>query len=165
MSNTRKYHEIKEGQVNVLVQKMKESQSFLTVNYSSLGVKSVNYLRKEVKKSDGELRMVSNNVLRRALASFPESQQELDMKGQHFILLIKSDKIAPLKLLAELERKYEPLNVGSAFCENKFLTKEQKEYIHKWAEKDVAVAKLAFLMLHPVVSLIFVLKAIADKKN
>ncbi|ADX97952.1 50S ribosomal protein L10 [Mycoplasma suis] len=161
----RKFHKLKEDQVNQLVQKFKDSNSFLTLKYDSLGVKSSNWLRKEVGKKGGEVKMVSNNVLRRALKSFSNSEIDLESKGQHFVLLINSEKIELLKLLAELAKKYEPLQVGIVYCDKKFfLDKEQIAYLPAWGEKEVAIGKLAYLLTFPILSLIFVLKAIESKK-
>ncbi|AGX89092.1 50S ribosomal protein L10 [Mycoplasma parvum] len=162
----RKFHSLKETQVNELIQKFKDSNSFLTLKYSSLGVKSSNWLRKEVSKKGGEIKMVSNNVLRRALQNFSKTEMKCDdIKGQHFVLLINSEKIELLKFLAELVKKHEPLQLGVVYCDKKFfLDKDQKAYLLNWMEKEVVIAKLAYLLTYPILSLIFILKGIESKK-
>ncbi|CCE66709.1 50S ribosomal protein L10 [Candidatus Mycoplasma haematominutum] len=161
----RSSHTVKEQQVRVLVQKMRESASFATVKYSSLGAKSSEWLRREVKKYEGEVKMVSNNVLKRALAQFTEGAEVGEIAGQHFLLLIKSEQIAPLKLLAQLVKKYELLNFGAVYCNNKFLTEKQREYIPNWLDREAVLSKFAYLLNYPILSLIFNIKAIAAKSE
>ncbi|AFN65125.1 50S ribosomal protein L10 [Mycoplasma wenyonii str. Massachusetts] len=160
--SVRKYHSIKSEQVKELSQKLKSSNSFASLNYSTLGVKSSHWLRKEVKKFDGEIKFVSNNVLRRALSTVVDSP--IKLSGQNLVLIVNSEKIAPLKLFGELVRKYKLLKIGVVYCDKQLLTEEQKEYLPSWSEKEDAYAKLAYLLLSPILSLLFLLKSISEKQ-
>ncbi|RAO95041.1 50S ribosomal protein L10 [Mycoplasma wenyonii] len=157
----RKYHSIKAEQVSQLSKKLKESNSFVSLNYSALGVKSAHWLRKEVKKHGGEIKFVSNNVLRRALSTIIDSPIELS--GQNLVLIVNSEKIASLKLFGDLVKKYKLLKLGVVYCDNHLLTEKQKEYLPSWSEKEDAYAKLSYLLVTPILSLLFLLKRISEK--
>ncbi|AHC39986.1 50S ribosomal protein L10 [Mycoplasma ovis str. Michigan] len=158
----RKYHSIKSNQVEQLSQKLKSAYSFASLNYSELGAKSSRWLRMEVKKFDGEIKFISNNVLRRAFKNVFDTP--VNISGQNLILIVNSEKIAPLKLFGDLVNKYKLLKLGVVCCGNQLLNEEQKGYLASWTEKEDAYAKLVYLLMTPIISLIFLLKSISEKQ-
>ena len=101
--------EAKQGVIDEIVEKVKNSKSFIAFNYHGLSVADTNELRKILKKSGSEFKIYKNTLVNRALSS-----QKIDLSDKlngPKAFAFGSDEIAPIKALADFAKDHKTLTL------------------------------------------------------
>ena len=95
--------------VNEIVDKMKNSSSYVLFEYRGLTVAETDELRKKLRESDAEFKIYKNTLTKRALDTLKINIDE-HLNGPKAIAFGK-DAVAPVKTLAEFAKKHKALEI------------------------------------------------------
>jgi large subunit ribosomal protein L10 len=101
--------EAKQGIIDEISEKVKNSKSFIAFNYHGLSVADTNELRRILKKSGSEFKIYKNTLVNRALSS-----QKIDLSDKlngPKAFAFGSDEIAPIKALADFAKDHKSLTL------------------------------------------------------
>ncbi len=101
--------EAKQGVIDEISEKVKNSKSFIAFNYHGLSVADTNELRRTLKKSGSEFKVYKNTLVNRALSS-----QKIDLSDKlngPKAFAFGSDEIAPIKALADFAKDHKSLTL------------------------------------------------------
>lgn len=131
-------------EVENLVQKLKEAKSLVLTDYRGLSANQANELRSLIKKSGGELQVVKNTLLSRALVKvgFLAKPEELKLSGPTMALFSIKDEIAPVKVLVSFGKNLGVLGPKLGFLGEKFLPAEEIMRYATLPGKDYLQSKL-----------------------
>lgn len=101
--------EKKETIVNEIVDKMKNSSSYILFEYRGLTVAETNELRRKLRESDAEFKIYKNTLTKRALDTLKINIDE-HLNGPKAIAFGK-DAVAPVKTLADFAKKHKALEI------------------------------------------------------
>ncbi len=101
--------EEKKNVVNEIVDNIKNSESVLIFTYQGLTVSELSDLRRELKKSESEVKIYKNTLLKRAV---DELKINLDgfLEGPNAICFGK-DLLEPIKVLSKFVKEHENANI------------------------------------------------------
>ncbi len=101
--------EKKESVVNEIVDKMKNSSSYILFEYRGLTVTETNELRRKLKESDSEFKVYKNTLTKRALEKMNINIDE-HLNGPKAIAF-GADAVAPVKTLADFAKTHKALEI------------------------------------------------------
>ena len=95
--------------VDEIVEKMKDSSSYVLFEYRGLTVSETNELRRKLRESDSEFKIYKNTLTKRALDRLNINIDE-HLNGPKAIAFGK-DAFAPVKTLADFAKKHKALEI------------------------------------------------------
>ena len=99
----------KQGIIDEIASKVKDSKSFVAFNYHGLSVADTNELRRILKESNSEFKVYKNTLVNRALSS-----QKIDL-GNYLngpkAFAFGVDEIAPIKAIAEFAKNHKTVTL------------------------------------------------------
>ena len=101
--------ERKASVVNEIVDKMKNSSSYILFEYRGLTVAETNELRRKLRESDSELKIYKNTLTKRALDELKINLDE-HLNGPKAIAF-GTDAVAPVKTLADFAKIHKALEI------------------------------------------------------
>lgn len=101
--------EKKESVVNEIVDKMKNSSSYVLFEYRGLTVTETNELRRKLRECDSDLKVYKNTLTKRALDQLNINIDE-HLNGPKAIAFGK-DAVAPIKILADYAKTHKALEI------------------------------------------------------
>ena len=87
----------KQVEVNALAEKMKNTNSFVIVNYSGLTVEQVTKLRVELREAGCELKVIKNNITKRAAEAAGYSEIKEALLGPNAVAFSYEDSVSAAK--------------------------------------------------------------------
>lgn len=105
----KKILDMKQGIIDEISDKVKNSNSFVAFNYHGLSVADTNELRKILKESGSEFKVYKNTLVNRALSA---SNIDLsDKLNGPKAFAFGTDEIAPIKALADFAKTHKTLTL------------------------------------------------------
>ena len=167
--------EQKEILVKDLAEKLKASKAVVFSDYKGLEVKDMTALRRELRASGIELKVLKKTLINLA---FKEAGIEMDVKkleGQIAIAVSSGDEVAAAKIIAKAAKANENLKIAGGILGVKELSADEVNALAKLPSKEELLAKLVGTLNAPVSGfvnvlagnlrgLVQVLKAVADSK-
>ena len=95
----------KEEAVKNLAEDLKTSNLILLVDYRGITVEDATKLRKEVRETNAEYRVIKNNIIKRALNANGESGLDELLEGPTALITSKEDYLAPAKAIYNFTKK------------------------------------------------------------
>jgi large subunit ribosomal protein L10 len=148
----------KEQVVEELHEKLRDLQLAILANYSGLDVKKMTDLRNALRKTNTEIKVVKNTLLRIA-----SRETELGVLDTHFkgplalILNHGKDVVEPAKVLIEFAKKNAELEIKAGVLNGQLLNKNQVTALAELPSREVLLAKLLSLLVGIQTSLVNVL--------
>ncbi|MDF1757863.1 MAG: 50S ribosomal protein L10 [Legionellaceae bacterium] len=124
--------------------------SAVVANYRGLTVNQMTQLRSEARKAKVYLRVVPNNLTRRAF-----KETDFDCLSDHLVgpLVVALSTEAPsdaARLLKDFSKTFEKLEVKALSLGGKVYDVNQLDYVASLPTRDEALSKLLFVMKAPV---------------
>lgn len=162
--------------VENLSAKIKDAKSVALVDYRGLTVAQITQLREKVKEAGGELQVVKNTLLLRALSENNYTPEKEKLQGQTLALFANSDEIAPLKALAAFAKLISLLPFKIGFMAGKILSADElTKYATLPAKIELQAKLVGLLASQPqrlvyslnwnLQKLVLVLNAVKNKKQ
>ncbi len=164
--------------IDELAEKFKKASSFYLTDFTGINVKKMETLRKKIRNSKSEFRVVKNTLAKIALeqAGYDKDIQKY-FEGPTGVAFGFDDAVAPAKVLAEFikEKDNEKLIVKVCLIEKQKFDGVQIEAISKMPSKKDLLAQMAallnspmqnvvMLLNSPLQNLVGVLESLKDKK-
>ena len=175
MALTRKQ---KEEILTVVKEKLKDQKSIVFTDFAGLSVTKMSELKKELRESGAEYKVIKKNILAKAIEESDISG--LDMKsfdGSTGVAFSYDDEVAPAKVISKFIKGGEvgQFKITGGVLENKSMTKEEIIALAKLPSKEQLLANLLAQMNAPVSgfvnvlagnikNLVYALNAIKEKK-
>jgi large subunit ribosomal protein L10 len=150
----------KEQVVADLHEKLKEFKLAVLATYSGLDVARLTLLRNSLRKSDAEVKVVKNTLLRLASEGTDLSVVQNQLKGPLALILTNKDVVEPTKVLVEFARKNAQLEFKAGVLDGKTLTREQLDILALLPSREILLGKLLSVMVGVQGGLVNVLSAV-----
>ena len=152
----------KEKFVAALHDRLEKARGTFLVEYKGLDVKSMNRLRKELKKVDAEFQVVKNRLLK--LAS-EETDTELikdQMQGPSAIAVTYEDMVGTAKVLVDFAEEFKKLRINKGQISGKVVDIDAIKRLSKLPGKDVLLAQTLSAMQAVPASFVRVLNGVVS---
>jgi large subunit ribosomal protein L10 len=149
--------------VEELTGRLANAKLAVVSDYRGLTVPVISQLRREVKKSNAELRVAKNTLLRLAIKGTPFEPMGPYLEGTTAVTFADADPVAPAKILVEFIKNNPKLEIKTAVLDGKLLTSDQLKALSLLPGKDQLRAQLLAVMLAVPTSFVRVLSAVPQK--
>lgn len=161
--------------VKNLTQKIKSSKSVVFADFKGLGVKDITELRRELRKSGADLKVIKKTLLNVALKDSGIGLNAKTLEGQIAVAVSQTDEVAPAKIIDKFSKTRENLKLAGGVLGTKILSIEELKALAKLPGKEELLAKLVGTLNAPISGfvnvlagnlrgLVQVLKAVSEKK-
>ena len=134
----------KQAIVEALVERIKNSESGIFVDYRGITVAEDTELRTEMRKNEVEYTVVKNTLTAKALDKLDMGDLKSVLNGTTSFATSETNPIAPFRIIADYSKKMgEKFNVKAAYMEGKVLNAAEIEALSALTSKDDLYAKLA----------------------
>ena len=150
----------KHEEVQVIREKISKAGSTLFVDYLGLTVAEVTELRVKLHTENCEMKVVKNNILRRAT-----KEEGFDGVEEHLVgpsaIVVGNDEVTAAKVVYDFEK----LNVKVGIVDNKVTSEADLKSLSKLPNKEGMLSMLLSVLQAPIRNLACVVKAVSEKEN
>lgn len=159
-------------QVKIVQDKINQAKSMVVVDYSGTDVKGLTELRAALKEAGGEMFITKNTLVDIAVG---KDRMTESLKGMNAVIFSYEDAVSAVKALFKFHKDNDKLEIKQGLMEDKVLSFEEVEALSKLPSKSELIVMLIQRLKSPgqglanvlkagQKDLVYVLKAIADKK-
>ena len=168
--------EQKKQQVAELSEKLKTAVTGVIVDYKGITVADDTKLRKSLRETGNEYKVVKNTLLGRALKEAGIDGLDSVLEGTTAIAISHEDYVGAAKVLCEFADKNKTFEVKAGFVDGKMIDAEGVKNLAKLPSKEVLLAQVLGGLNAPITGfatvlngnmkgLVVALNAIAEKKG
>lgn len=157
--------EIKKQEVTEVTKRFQDSISCVVVDYRGLTVKQVTELRKQLRAEGAELKVIKNNISRRAAEEAGYKGLADVFEGPSAVVFSGTDAVAPARIIYDFAKKNEKLEFKGGFVERKEVSIEQLQEVAQLPNRDGMLSMLLSVLQAPVRNLAYAIKQISEKDN
>jgi len=132
--------------VDELQDKFSKSKVVIVTDYKGLDVTTINSLRRELRKSQVEYRVVKNTLLIRAAENTDLALIKEHFKGPSAVAISYEDQVAPAKALTDFAKDHVQLDIKAAVIEGRVLDLAAIKALSKLPSREEIVGQLLFVM-------------------
>ena len=156
----------KEEEVNALAEKMKNAKLILFTDYRGINVEDVTKLRKTLRDSKTEYKIIKNNISKRALEKCEITGLDTAVEGPTAVIISEEDYLEPAKAIYNYSKNNDFYKIKGGIIEGKVMTAEEIITLAKLPSRQELIAKLAGALLGNITKLAVVLDSVkAQKEN
>lgn len=149
--------------VKELSDKFAKAKIAIVTDYRGLTVPVFQEVRRELKKSNAEIRVAKNTLLRRAVQGTSFESMDEHFTGTTAVTVSYDDPVAPAKILTDFFKDHPELEIRGAVLEGNKLSKDDLVALSKLPSKEVMLAKLLSVMQAVPTSFVQVLNGVPRK--
>lgn len=150
----------KEQVVSELQVKLKEANLGILTSFSKMNVEKMEALRKALRKSNAELKVVKNTLLNIAAKDTAFSILADHFKWPIAVVLSYKDPVEPSKALIDFAKKNPELEIKVGVLDGKLLDKSDITSLAELPSREVLLGKLVSVMAAVPTSLVTVLSGV-----
>jgi large subunit ribosomal protein L10 len=150
----------KEQVVSELQVKLKEANLGILTSFSKMNVEKMEALRKALRKSNAELKVVKNTLLNIAAKDTAFSILADHFKWPIAVVLSYKDPVEPTKALIDFAKKNPELEIKIGVLDGKLLDKSDITSLAELPSREVLLGKLVSVMAAVPTSLVTVLSGV-----
>lgn len=150
--------------VSSIATKINNSKSFIIFEYAKLTAHGMSGIRKKMLKNKSVMHVYKNNILTRALKK-AKINDFGDLVGQNAIAFGTEDEIAPLKIIFEMFKENDFINIKGSYIEQKYMDSILTKSIASLPNREGMYSMLLSCLTAPIKGVLYGLKAIADTKQ
>lgn len=151
------------AEMSALAAKLGKAKAVILAEYRGLKVSEVTEIRKELKKNDGEFKVVKNRLAKRAIVGTPWALLEKYLAGPMAIVASYRDPVILSKVLAKYAESFSALKLKAGCLDGKLLEVKDLQALAKLPSKEELYAKLLGTLLAPAGGLVRVLRGVPQK--
>lgn len=155
----------KEAKVKQLAKKLKSSKLVLLANYRGINVAQDTELRREVRKSGGEYKIIKNNIIKRAFEECGIKGLEEHLEGPTALITADEDYLAPSKAIYKFAKDNDFYVLKAGIIDGEIKTSEEILILAQLPSREELLSKLAGVLLANISKLAVVLDAVKSKKE
>ena len=115
----------KVAEVNALTAKINESSSIVVVDYLGLSVQQVTELRKLLLAEGCELKVIKNNIVKRAAIEVGQSDLVDSLTGPNAIAFSKEDSVAAARVLYNFAKENDKLDLKVGVIDGNYVGNDE----------------------------------------
>ena len=155
----------KAEQVEAVAEKMKAAASIVVVDSRGLTVEQDTVLRRNLRESGVEFKVIKNSILTRAAEKAGLDDMKDLFVGPSAVAFSNEDVIAPAKILSEFAADAEALEIKGGAIEGAVSTKEEILALATLPNREGLLSMLLSVLQAPVRNVALAVKAVADSKE
>lgn len=157
--------EKKQSVVNEIKENIESSKSLVLVDYRGLTVEELTDLRARFRKENVVYKVYKNTMMDFAFKDL-ELEEILDLlEGPNGVAFSKEDPIAAARIANEFAKTHEKLEIKAGYLEGKFLDTEGVKDLASIPSREILLAKLLGSFKAPISNFVYLVDAIAKKKE
>lgn len=150
-------------QVNEVLEKFKQSNSAIFVDYLGLTVEQVTALRTQLYAQGCELKVIKNNILKRATEAAGYNGLDNVFSGPSAVAFGKGDTNVS-KIIFDFVKKNDKMEVKAGVVENKVMNADELKVYSTLPNKAGMLSMLLSVLQAPIRNLAYAVKAVAEKE-
>jgi len=154
----------KKAKVAELTDALKNSVSFVLVDFTGITVEDDTKLRKELREAGVIYTVEKNSMLSRAFDALELEPLKEVLHGTTAVARSADDQTAPARILGKFAETHENYKLKAGFVEGEVYDTAGVEKLSKIPSKEVLLAQLVGSLQGPLQKLAATLQAVADKK-
>lgn len=151
--------------VDVVAEKMKAAASIVVVDSRGLTVEQDTVLRRELRGSEVEFKVIKNSILRRAAEKAGLEDLASVFVGPSAVAFSNEDVIAPAKILNDFAKDADALEIKGGAIEGAVASKEEIVALASLPSREGLLSMLLSVLQAPVRNVALAVKAVADNKE
>ena len=151
--------------VDVVAEKMKAAASIVVVDSRGLTVEQDTVLRRNLRGSEVEFKVIKNSILRRAAEKAGLEELASVFVGPSAVAFSNEDVIAPAKVISEFAKDAEALEIKGGVVDGAFTSVEEINALASLPNKEGMLSMLLSVLQAPVRNVALAVKAVADNKE
>ena len=140
----------KSEEVQVLAEKMQNINSFVIVDYSGLTVEQVTKLRRELTANGCEMRVIKNNITRRAAEAAGYKELSDTLVGPNAVAFSTEDSVSAAKVVYEFAKDNNALELKVGVVDGEYMNNEKILQIATIPTREVLLTMFAAGIMQPV---------------
>ena len=142
-------------------ERVSSSENIFVVFYQGLKADEINKVRIELRKEEGELKVIKNRLFKRVLKGKEGiSALENFVDGPTGVVFTSQDGLNILKKLFSLKKEFPSLEVHGGLIEGSIFGGDDAEYLSSLPSKEIMMSKLLYAMQFPVIEMKYLLESI-----
>lgn len=155
----------KQDFVQTIANELKQAKSFIVFEYSGLTAKNITDLRFTLNKSGSKLRILKNNILKRAIELANIQGFDGMIVGPNAIAMAFEDEINPIKSVNDVATDFEVVKIKGAYLENNFADINKVKQIASIPSRDGLYSMFLSCLQSPIRSFLYAVKAVSETKS
>ena len=155
----------KAEQVAIVADKMKAAASIVVVDSRGLTVDQDTVLRRELRGSEVEYKVIKNSILTRAAEEAGLEDLKGLFVGPSAVAFSNEDVIAPAKILNDFSKNAEALEIKGGAIEGAVASKEEILALATLPNREGLLSMLLSVLQAPVRNVAYAVKAVAESKE
>lgn len=155
----------KQDFVQTITNELKQAKSFIVFEYSGLTAKNITDLRFTLNKSGSKLRILKNNILKRAIELANIQGFDGMIVGPNAIAMAFEDEINPIKSVNDVATDFEVVKIKGAYLENNFADINKVKQIASIPGRDGLYSMFLSCLQSPIRSFLYAVKAVSETKS
>lgn len=150
-------------QVNEVLEKFKNAGSAIFIDYLGLTVDEITELRQKLHEQNCEMKVIKNNILRRAaeLAGYPGLEDAF--KGPSAVAL-SPEATSASKIIYDFAKHNDKLVVKAGVVEGKVMALDDLKVLASLPDKNGMISMLLSVLQAPIRNLAYAIKAVSEKE-
>lgn len=140
--------------------RLEQAQATFLVDYKGLNVEVINQLRRELKKIGTEFQVVKNRLLKLACQGTDTESIQESFRGPCALAITYDDIIAPAKVLIDLSKDYEKLEIKIGQTSGKPIDTDAIKKLAQLPSREQLLAQILSAMQAVPTSLVRVLNGV-----
>jgi large subunit ribosomal protein L10 len=150
----------KVNEVAVLKEMIARSHNIIIADHTGINVEEITALRRELKKSNAELRIAKNTLLKIAAKESGLEKMSNHFTGPTSLILGYDDPSVPARIVHELQKKTERPKIKGFVLDKEILGAEDFKKIAQLPPKEIVLANLVGSINGPILGFILTLDAV-----
>lgn len=145
-----------------LIEKLKNAQAGVIVDYRGLTVEEDTDLRRKLREAGVEYKVVKNTLTRFAANEVGLRGLDEFLNGPTSLAVSADDPVAPAKVIADFAKSNECLKIKSGFLDGNVISLDEINTLAKTPSRDTLIAQIMGSLNAPVSDLVRTLQALVD---
>ena len=155
----------KAEQVDAVAEKMKAAASIVVVDSRGLTVEQDTVLRRNLRESGVEFKVIKNSILTRAAEKAGLDDMKDLFVGPSAVAFSNEDVVAPAKIINDFAKDAEALEIKGGAIEGSVSSKEAILALATLPNREGLLSMLLSVLQAPVRNVALAVKAVADSKE
>ncbi|MCB4999534.1 50S ribosomal protein L10 [Streptococcus mutans] len=151
--------------VDAVAEKMKAAVSIVVVDSRGLTVEQDTVLRRNLRESAVEFKVIKNSILRRAAEKADLEGFDDIFTGPSAVAFSNEDVVAPAKIINDFAKDAEALEIKGGAIEGAVSTKEEIQALAALPNREGLLSMLLSVLQAPVRNVAYAVKAVAEIKD
>jgi large subunit ribosomal protein L10 len=156
----------RQGKVSIvddLSGKLEKAKIAIVTDYRGMTVSSFEELRRELKKSNAEIQVAKNTLMRKAIEGTSFESMHDSLTGTTAVTMSYADPVTPAKILTAFAKAHPELQIRMGCLDGKSLNAADLEALSKLPSKEVLLSQLLSALNGVPTNFVRVLNALPTK--